>query len=107
MVIQYSIGSSQCHTFFGYSQRRNNLLKRGIAKYVRPITNIIFINKLKSNGCYPKKKLRIYCANELIQYEPMNATIVIFHLGGATIAFKAGRVNQVSRPVAFCEYRLE
>ena len=28
-----------CHKFLGYNQRRSNLLKRGIAKYVRPTTN--------------------------------------------------------------------
>jgi hypothetical protein len=42
-----------------------------------------------------------------MQYAPMNATIAIFHLGGGTIAFKSGRVNHVSKPVAFCEYGVE
>jgi hypothetical protein len=36
-----------------------------------------------------------------MQYAPMNATIAIFHLGGATIVFKPGRLNHVSKPVAF------
>ncbi len=73
---------------FGYNHRRSNLLNRGIAKYVRPMTSIIFINKLKSNGCNPKKVLRIKDASKLA---PINATIAIFHLGGGTIAFNPGK----------------
>jgi hypothetical protein len=71
------------------------------------MTSIIFINKLKSNGCNPKKVLRIKDASKLMQYAPINATIAIFHLGGGTIAFNPGRVNHVSKPVAFCRYGVE
>ena len=42
-----------------------------------------------------------------MQYAPMNATIAIFHLEGAIIAFESGRVNHVSIPVAFCKYGVE
>ena len=71
------------------------------------MTSIMVINKLKNNGCNPKKGLRTNDASELMQYAPINETIAIFHLGGATIAFKSGRVNQVSRPVALCKYGVE
>lgn len=91
----------------GYNHRHSNLLNRGIAKYVRPMTTIIFINKLKTNGCNPKKVLRIKDASKLMQYAPINATIAIFHLGGGTIAFNPGRVSHVSKPVAFCRYGVE
>lgn len=60
-----------------------------------------------SNSCCPNKRLRTYIATELMQYAPMNATIAIFHLGGGTIAFRSGRVNHVSKPVAFCKYGVE
>ena len=92
---------------FGYNHRRSNLLNRGIAKYVSPMTIIIVINKLKSNGCNPRKDLRINEASKLMQYAPKNVTIAIFHLGGGTIAFNPGRVNHVSKPVAFCRYGVE
>ena len=42
-----------------------------------------------------------------MQYAPINETIAIFHLGGGTIAFMSGIVNQVSKPVAFCGYGVE
>src|SRR4030095_13412069 len=80
------------------------------------MTSIIFINttqinkltnKLKSNGCNPMKDLRKNETSKLMQYAPINATIAIFHLGGGTIAFKSGRVNHVSKPVAFCRYGVE
>src|SRR4029078_4870629 len=95
------------HIFFGYNHRRSDLLNRGIAKYVRPMTIILVIIKLKSNGCIPKKDLRINEASELMEYAPINATIAIFHLGGGTIAFNPGRLNHVSKPVAFCKYGVE
>ncbi len=38
-------------------------------------------------------------ANELILYAAINETIAIFHLGGAPLVFKPGRLNHVSRPV--------
>ena len=39
---------------------------------------------------------------ELIAYAVTNTTIAIFHLGGASkVLFKSGKVNQVSKPVAF------
>ena len=84
----------------GYNHRRSNLLNKSIAKYVRPITSVIVINRLKSNGCNPEKDLRTNDASELMQYAPINETIAIFHLGGGTIDFMSGIVNQVSRPVA-------
>ena len=92
---------------FGYNHRRSNLLNRGIAKYVSPMTIIMVMNKLKSNGCNPRIDLRINEASKLMQYAPKNATIAIFHLGGGTIAFNPGRVNHVSKPVAFCRYGVE
>lgn len=96
------------HKFFGYNHRRSNRLNRGIVKYVRPIISIIFINKLNSNICCPSKSLRTYPAIELMEYAAMNATIVIFHLGGGgTFAFKSGIVNHVSKPVAPCKYGVE
>ncbi len=54
--LNFSYCCCKCHTFFGfgYSQRRSNLLNRGIAKYVRPMTSIMVINKLISNGRCPK-----------------------------------------------------
>ena len=70
------------HGLFGYNHRRSNPLNRGIAKYVRPVTSIMVINKLKNNGCNPKKGLRTNDASELMQYAPINETIAIFHLGG-------------------------
>ena len=85
----------------GYNHRRSNLLNKGIAKYVRPITSVIVINRLKNNGCNPEKDLRINDASELMQYAPINETIAIFRLGGGTIAFKSGMVNHVSKPVAW------
>jgi hypothetical protein len=66
------------------------------------MTSIMVINKLKSNGCNPKKGLRTNDANELMQYAPINETIAIFHLGGGTMAFVSGIANHVSKPVAFC-----
>ncbi|HTH21292.1 MAG TPA: hypothetical protein VL854_03670, partial [Nitrososphaeraceae archaeon] len=79
------MSSRSDHWLFGYNHRRSNRLSRGIAKYVSPITNIIFIIKLKSSGCNPTKDLRIDDASKLMQYAPINATIAIFHLGGGTI----------------------
>ena len=63
------------------------------------MTSIMVINKLKNNGCNPKKGLRTNDASELMQYAPINETIAIFHLGGALIVFKFGRLNHVSKPV--------
>ena len=52
------------------------------------MTSIIVINKLKNNGCNPKKGLRINEASELMQYAPINETIAIFHFGGGTYSFQ-------------------
>jgi hypothetical protein len=86
----FRLSASSDHTLFGYNHRRSNLLNRGIAKYVRPMTSVVVINKLKSKGSNPKKGLRIDDASELMQYAPINVTIAIFHLGGGTIAFMSG-----------------
>ena len=39
--------------------------------------------------------------NDGNNYAAINETIAIFHLGGALIVFKFGRLNHVSRPVTF------
>jgi hypothetical protein len=58
---------------------------------------------LATNGDCLMKRFRVKkkVTNELIVYAAINVTIVIFHLGGATIASKSGSVNHISRPVAF------
>ena len=97
--IRFASAARSDHGLFGYNHRRSNPLNRGIAKYVRPVTSIMVINKLKNNGCNPKKGLRTNDASELMQYAPINETIAIFHLGGGTTAFMSGIVNHVSKPV--------
>ena len=92
----------------GYNHRRGNLLNRGIAKYVSPMTIVMVINKLKSNGCNPRKNIIIKEPSRLMQYAPKNATIAIFHFQRrGPVTFNPGRVNHVSKPVAFCRYGVE
>ena len=43
------------YTLFGYNHRRSNLLNRGIAKYVRPMTSIMVISMSVNNGRCPTK----------------------------------------------------
>ena len=47
-----------------------------------------------------RSRIKKKVTSELILYAAINVTIAIFYLGGATIAFKSGGVNHVSRPVA-------
>jgi hypothetical protein len=60
----FAVAAKNRHKLFGYNHRRSNRLKRGIAKYVRPITNIIVINKLKISHAYDMRERKVLNDNE-------------------------------------------